>query len=80
MATIQVRDVPDEVAETFRRRAVVAGQSLQVYMRELLIKTALRPDKAELMALVERALENDPGPGLDGETIRSLLEEARGGE
>jgi plasmid stability protein len=77
MATIQVRDVPDEVADTFRRRAAVAGQSLQVYMRELLIKTALRPDKAELMLLVERALANDPGPGISDETIREAREEVR---
>ncbi|NUT96057.1 MAG: antitoxin [Saccharothrix sp.] len=80
MATIQVRDVPDEVADTLRRRAAMAGQSLQVYMRELLIKTAIRPDKAELMALLERARKNDPNPGVSSETIRSWLEETRGGE
>ncbi|MBA3489356.1 MAG: antitoxin, partial [Longispora sp.] len=34
MATIQVRDLPEEVAETFRSRAERQGQSLQTYMRE----------------------------------------------
>ncbi|HEU0087147.1 MAG TPA: antitoxin [Pseudonocardiaceae bacterium] len=78
MATIQVRDVPDEVAETYRRRAQAAGKSLQSYMRELLIETARRRDKAEVMAIVEQALDRDPAPGLSADTIRSGLQALRG--
>ncbi len=36
MATIQIRDVPDDVYETLRREARDAGQSLQAYMRDQL--------------------------------------------
>jgi antitoxin FitA len=78
MATIQVRDVPDDVAEIYRRRATASGKSLQSYMREQLIALARRRDKAEAMAAVERALAGDPGPGLSADTIRSGLQELRG--
>ena len=78
MASIQIRNVPDQVAETFRRRADAAGQSLQVYMREHLIKSANRPDKAEIMAILEQTLANDPGPGISRETIEETRRELRG--
>lgn len=78
MATIQVRDVPDDVAETYRRRAQASGQSLQSYMREQLITMARRRDKAEMMAVVEQVLAQDPAPGLRGDTIQAGLRELRG--
>jgi plasmid stability protein len=78
MATIQVRDLPDDVAEVFRRRAEAAGRSLQSYMREELIAMAQRRDKAEVMAIVAQALADDPGPGLSVETIVEDLRELRG--
>jgi plasmid stability protein len=78
MATIQVRDVPDEVAEIYRRRAQASGKSLQSYMREQLIAMARRRDKAEVMAVVEQTLDRDPAPGLSEDTIRAGLRELRG--
>lgn len=60
MATIQIRNIPDDVAETFRRRAEAAGQSLQAYMREYLIKAAGRPDKREIMAILEHCAPGSP--------------------
>ncbi len=77
MATIQVRDVPEDVAETYRRRAQASGKSLQSYMREQLIAMARRRDKAELMAVVEKTLDQDQAPGLSENTIRSALWELR---
>lgn len=78
MATIQVREIPDEVAEIYRRRAQASGKSLQSYMREQLIAMALRRDKAEVMAVVEQSLERDPAPGLSEATILAGLLELRG--
>lgn len=78
MATIQVRDVPEDVAQTYRRRAQASGKSLQSYMREQLIAMAHRRDKAEVMVSVEQALEQDPASGLSEDTIRSGLGELRG--
>ena len=38
MATIQVRDIPDDVYSEIRRQAAAAGQSLQAYMRERVVR------------------------------------------
>lgn len=78
MATIQVRDIPDDVAEIYRRRAQASGRSLQSYLREQLIAMARRRDKAEVMAVVEQVLVQDPAPGLSEDTIRAGLRESRG--
>lgn len=78
MATIQIRDLPDDVADTFRRRALASGQSLQAYMHEQLIKLARQRDKAELMAIVERTLQSNPTPGGSRETILESIRELRG--
>lgn len=78
MATIQIRDLPDEDAEVFRRRAAAAGMSLQSYMRQQLIAMARRRTKAEVMAAVRETLERDPGPGADEATIVAALRELRG--
>jgi antitoxin FitA len=78
MATIQIRDVPDDVAEVLRHRAEAAGRSLQSYMRDQVIAMARRRDKAEIMAAMEQVLLADPGPGVSGDTITSALDELRG--
>jgi antitoxin FitA len=78
MATIQVRDLPDDVAETYRRRAESAGQSLQTYMREQLIRGARRRNKAEVIALLEQALIDSSSPGISRDTIEASRRELRG--
>ncbi|MGH3430225.1 MAG: FitA-like ribbon-helix-helix domain-containing protein [Mycobacteriales bacterium] len=78
MSTIQIRELPDEVAETYRRRAKEAGKSLQSYMREQLIQAAHQRTKAEAMAIVERTLANDPSPGISKQTIEEARRELRG--
>jgi antitoxin FitA len=77
MATIQIRDVPDDVAETFKRRANLAGKSLQSYMRDYLIEAANRRDKAEVMAIIEQTLAGSPTPGASRETIEEARRELR---
>jgi hypothetical protein len=57
MATIQVREVPEELYEVLRRRARRAGQSMQSYMREQLVALAGRPTKAEAIEEIEAVLE-----------------------
>lgn len=77
MATIQIRDLPEDVAEVLRHRAEAAGRSLQSYMRDQLIAMARRRDKAEIMAAMEQTLAADPGPGVSADTITSALDELR---
>lgn len=78
MATIQIRNIPEGVADTFRRRAEAAGQSLQAYLREHLIMAASRPSKAEIMAILEQTLANNDSPGISRETIEETRRQLRG--
>lgn len=56
MATIQVREVPDEIFEVLRRRAHRAGQSLQAYMKSQVVSLAQRPTKDEAIEEIEAVL------------------------
>ncbi|CAN5845338.1 antitoxin VapB1 [soil metagenome] len=53
MAIIQIRDVPEDVYETIRRRSRTAGQSIQAYMLARTIEIARRPTLAEVMSVLE---------------------------
>jgi antitoxin FitA len=77
VATIQIRDLPEHVAQTYRRRAEAAGQSLQAYMREQLIEGARRRDKAEVIAVLEQVLASSSSPGISQDTIEASRQELR---
>ncbi|MDQ3977995.1 MAG: hypothetical protein M3314_00365 [Actinomycetota bacterium] len=49
MPSVQVKDVPDDVHATLRRRAATAGQSLQEYLLALLIQEAQTPTLEEVL-------------------------------
>ena len=49
MATIQIKDVPDETHAVLRRRAAMAHQSLQEYLRSRLIEEAAQPTLDEAL-------------------------------
>lgn len=61
MATIQVRELPEDSYEVLRRRARRAGMSLQAYMRVQLVELARRPTKEEAVAQIETILARLPG-------------------
>jgi antitoxin FitA len=63
MATIQVRDLPEETYEVLRRRARRAGQSMQAYMRDQLVTLAARPTKQETVATIEAILDRGASEG-----------------
>jgi len=48
MASITVRDVPDEARDELAARAARTGRSLQEYLRLALIDLATRPDPDDL--------------------------------
>lgn len=73
MATIQIRDIPEDTYETIRQRARAEGKSLQSFMRERVIDFAARRTKAEVLAAVEVALANDTPPRADPQTIVAHL-------
>jgi len=63
MATIQVRNIPEDVHRVYRIRAASAGQSLQEYLLAHLIEVASTATPAEIAAEVERDIARG---GYDG--------------
>ena len=51
--SVQVKDVPDDVHATLRRRAAIAGQSLQEYLLARLVDEARSPTLDEVLARAE---------------------------
>jgi plasmid stability protein len=49
MPSIQIKDVPDGIHAVLRRRAAAANQSLQEYLRALLIDQASGPTLEEVL-------------------------------
>lgn len=49
MASIQIKDVPEETHNVLRRRAALAHQSLQEYLRSRLIDEASAPTVDEVL-------------------------------
>jgi len=56
VAALQVRDVPDDVHETLRRRSVREGVSLSEYVLRLLMRESAHPTMTEWLATL-------PAPG-----------------
>ena len=77
MATIQIRDVPEETYETIRRRARAAGQSIQAYMREQVVELAQRRTKVEAWDAIVAAMESGTNPGSTLESIVGDLDSDR---
>ena len=71
---IQIRNVPDEVHEVYRRRAAAAGQSLQEYLLADLTRQASRPTMEEAMA---RIADHARGSTVTREDVLISLREDR---
>lgn len=77
MATIQIRDVPDEVHRIYKARAAVAGQSLQEYLRQELIEGARLRAPGEIAAEVEAEIGSDGPEGYSTVSAAELIREDR---
>lgn len=73
---IQIKDVPETVAEEYKRRAALAGQSLQKYMRDKLIRDATRQPMAEILASARRRLA-ESGSAVTHADVIDAIEQAR---
>lgn len=69
MATIQIREIPEEVYEVIRKRARAAGRSIQSYMRDVVIDVASRPTTEEALAAMEEVLEASDTPGATRQSV-----------
>lgn len=52
MASVTIRDVPDDTRDELAARAAVTGKSLQEYLRAELIELARRPSPEVLIARI----------------------------
>lgn len=68
MVAITVRDVPDDVRNELAARAARTGQSLQEYVRGLLVTSASKPTADDLIARA-RARVEATGTRLGASTI-----------
>lgn len=78
MATIQIRNIPDDVHRIYQSRAVLAGQSLQEYLLAHLVDNAVHATPAEIVTEVEQELAIDPGGYVsDSSTIVEAIRQDR---
>ncbi|GAA3433851.1 antitoxin VapB1 [Kutzneria kofuensis] len=75
VATIQIRDLPDDTYRTIRLRAESAGQSIQAYMRDQVIAMAAKKTKQEVIAIIEAGLAESGGA--DPDKILAYRDEER---
>ncbi len=73
MATIQIRDIPEDAYEVMRRRARTTGRSIQAYMRDLVIESASRPTPEEALAAMAEVREASDAPGATHTSVLSAL-------
>lgn len=52
MASVTIRDVPDDTRDELAARAAITGRSLQEYLRGELIELARRPDPEALLVRI----------------------------
>ena len=77
MATIQVRDVPEDAYEVIRRRARARGQSIQAYMRDEVVRLAEAETTAEKLDRIRERLRGRPPSGVPMEQILAWRDEGR---
>jgi antitoxin FitA len=73
VATIQIREIPEDAYEVIRKRARAAGRSIQSYMRDWVIDFANRPTTEEALAAMDAAREASDTPGATRASILADL-------
>lgn len=73
MATIQVREIPEDSYAVIQRRARAAGQSIQAYMRQLVIEVTSKPTTGEALESIAAARRSSDAPGATRESILADL-------
>ena len=74
---MQVRDVPEDVHRTYRRRAATAGMSLQEFVLAELIASARVKTPAEVVAEVEQMITDGSGEGFSSTSSVADVRRAR---
>lgn len=77
MATIQIRDVPEDVHRRYRARAAAAGMSLQEYLRAELIEGARLQSPAEIAAEVRADIAEGQAEGMSRASATAVIRRRR---
>lgn len=77
MATIQIRNVPEEVHRTYQLRATAAGQSLQEYLLAHLVQYASMATPDEIVAEARRRKALSGGEGYSTYPSAEIIREDR---
>lgn len=77
MATLTIRDVPDDVKDALARSARERGQSLQALLLSVLQRQARFEHNRELLIEIERDLAAGGGAGADAPDAAEMLERGR---
>ncbi|OLT43074.1 hypothetical protein BJF85_03025 [Saccharomonospora sp. CUA-673] len=78
MATIQIRDIPDEEYEALRAAASAEGKSLQSYMREQAAFLARVARKRSVFERLRAELAERNEPGVTADSVLADLDDIRG--
>jgi antitoxin FitA len=70
MATIQIREIPEDSYEVIRKRARLAGRSIQSYMRDLVVEFTARQTVEEALATMQVVRDATKTPGATHESVR----------
>lgn len=73
MATIQIREIPENTYEIIRKRARASGRSIQSYMRDVIVDFADRPTTEEVLARMAGARADSETPGATRESVLTDL-------
>lgn len=73
VATIQIRDIPEEAYEVIRKRARAEGRAIQSSMRDWVVDFAAHPSAAEVLVTLEAALASHDSRGATRESIQADL-------
>ena len=74
MVALQIRDVPEDVRDVLAQRARRAGQSLQGFLLEVVVREASFARNVEVLAGL---LEWTAGTGVTGDDVLSALDTGR---
>lgn len=73
MATIQIREIPENAYEVIRKRARASGRSIQSYMRDVVVEFAARPTTEEVLERMAAVRSGSDSPGATRESILADL-------
>jgi antitoxin FitA len=77
MATIQIRNVPEDVHRRYQLRATAAGMSLQEYLLAELKRNADLRSPAELVGDVEERMRTEGDEGLSRLSAAAMVQADR---